>query len=360
MGDSITDGTLVEWQKEEGDFCKMDEVIAVMETDKVSVEIRAEAPGVLVKKLAAIDDTLKVGAPIMVMDPDATPPVEEVKPAAPKEEAVKAPASPSSPSTPPPPPPPSQSAPPKAPPPPPPAPVKKSGTRDERRVPMSRMREKAASHLKESQNTAASLTTFNEIDMSNIMGIRKKHQDAFVKAHGIKLGFMSVFMKAACVALQDQPVVNAVIDGKDILYRDYCDISVAVASPKGLVVPVIRNAEAMNCADIEKEIAHMAGKAKAGTLALEDMTGGTFTISNGGTFGSLMGTPIINMPQCAILGMHGIFERPVAVEGKVEIRPMMYVALTYDHRIIDGREAVLFLRKIKDCVEDPVRFVLDI
>jgi len=228
-----------------------------------------------------------------------------------------------------------------------------SGTRTEQRVKMNRMRLKIASRLKEAQNINAMLTTFNEIDMSYIITFRKQSQDAFLKKYGIKLGFMSAFCKAAAYALQDQPVVNAVIEDNEIVYRDFVDISVAVASPKGLVVPVIRNVESMNFADIELAINGLGEKARKGTLAVEDMDGGTFTISNGGVFGSLMGTPIINPPQSAILGMHATFDRPIAVNGQILIRPMMYVALTYDHRLIDGREAVTFLRKIKQAVEDP-------
>jgi 2-oxoglutarate dehydrogenase E2 component (dihydrolipoamide succinyltransferase) len=218
---------------------------------------------------------------------------------------------------------------------------------------MNRMRLKIAERLKQAQNVNAMLTTFNEIDMSYIMEFRKAHLEAFQKKYGLKLGFMSAFAKAAAYALQDQPVVNAVIDGQEIIYRDYVDISVAVATPKGLVVPVIRNVERMNFADVEMALSALGEKARKGNLAVEDMDGGTFTISNGGVFGSLLGTPIINPPQSAILGMHGIFERPIAVKGQVVIRPMMYVALTYDHRLIDGREAVFFLRKIKQAVEDP-------
>ncbi|CAF3122856.1 unnamed protein product [Rotaria socialis] len=235
-----------------------------------------------------------------------------------------------------------------------------TGTRLETRVKMSRMRLKISERLKEAQNTCAMLTTFNEIDMSNAVEFRKKYADQFLKRHNIKLGFMSAFVKASACALTDSPIVNAVIDGNEIVYRDYVDISVAVASPKGLVVPVIRNVEKMNYADIERAINEYGEQAKKGTLPIEDMDGGTFTISNGGVFGSLFGTPIINLPQSAILGMHGIFDRPVAINGKMEIRPMMYVALTYDHRIIDGRDAVLFLRKIKQYVEDSRTMFLDI
>jgi len=228
-----------------------------------------------------------------------------------------------------------------------------AGTRSEHRVKMNRMRLKIAARLKEAQNTNAMLTTFNELDMSNIMQLRKDNQDAFVKRHGIKMGFMSAFVKASAYALQKAPTVNAVIDGQDTVYRDFVDISVAVATPKGLVVPVLRNVQDMNYAEIEKGIAALGAKAKNNQLAMEDMDGGTFTISNGGVFGSLFGTPIINPPQSAILGMHGVFERPVVRNGQVVIRPMMYIALTYDHRLVDGREAVTFLRTIKAGVEDP-------
>jgi len=209
-------------------------------------------------------------------------------------------------------------------------------------------------------STCAMLTTFNEIDMSNIMEMSNKYKDTFAKKHSLKLGFMSAFVKATAFALQDQPVVNAVIDEAEIVYRDYIDISVAVSTPKGLVVPVLRNVEGMNYADIEKTINALGEKARDGKLAIEEMDGGTFTISNGGVFGSMFVTPIINPPQSAILGMHAIFERPVNVGGKVEIRPMMYVALTYDHRLVDGREAVTFLRKIKSAVEDPRVLLLDL
>jgi len=235
-----------------------------------------------------------------------------------------------------------------------------SGNRNENRVKMNRMRLRIAQRLKEAQNTYAMLTTFNEIDMSNIIEMRNAHKDTFLKKHGLKLGFMSAFVKATAYALTDQPVVNAVIDESEIIYRDYVDISVAVATPKGLVVPVIRNVEMMNFADIERTIAGLGEKARNNQLAIEDMDGGTFTISNGGVFGSMFGTPIINPPQSAILGMHAIIERPVAINGKVEIRPMMYVCLTYDHRLIDGREAVTFLKKIKSSVEDPRVILLDV
>merc|ERR1712183_963242 len=235
-----------------------------------------------------------------------------------------------------------------------------TSTRGESRVKMNRMRQRISQRLKDAQNTAAMLTTFNEVDMTNIIAFRKKYKDAFQKKHGIKLSFMSAFIKASTFALKDQPVVNAVIDDatNEIVYRDYVDISVAVAPPKGLVVPVLRDCNDMNFKQIDEEMDKLAQKARNGKLSVEDMDGGTFTISNGGVFGSMFGTPIINLPQSSILGMHATIERPVAVNGKVEIRPMMYVALTYDHRLIDGREAVTFLKGIKQGVEDPLSLEL--
>lgn len=234
------------------------------------------------------------------------------------------------------------------------------GTRTETRVPMSRLRNTISKRLKEAQNTNASLTTFNEIDMSALMDMRKEVQDSFVKKHGCKLGFMSPFMKASVQALKEQPVVNAVINDGDMVYRDFIDISTAVSTPTGLVVPVIRNCNDMGFADLEKALGGLAAKARENKITLEDMAGGTFTITNGGVFGSMMGTPIINMPQSAILGMHATKLRPTVVGSQILARPIMYVALTYDHRIIDGREAVLFLRKIKECVEDPKQILFDL
>jgi len=225
---------------------------------------------------------------------------------------------------------------------------------------MTRLRETVSNRLKQAQNTCAMLTTFNEVDMSNIMQLRKDYGEQFQKKHSIKLGFMSAFLKASVIALQDQPVINCFIDGKDIVYRDFVDLSVAVAAPKGLVVPVIRNAQNLSLAGFEKALNELSVKARDGKIEMEDMVGGTFTISNGGVFGSMMGTPIINMPQAAILGMHSIKNRAVVVDDKIVARPIMYLALTYDHRLIDGREAVLFLRKIKDCIEDPRTILLDI
>ena len=225
---------------------------------------------------------------------------------------------------------------------------------------MSKIRQTISSRLKESQNTNAALTTFNEIDMGAFMDARKEVQEAFTKKHGVKLGFTSAFLKASCHALKEQPVVNAVIADGDIVYRDFIDISTAVSTPKGLMTPVLRNAQDMNFADLENALADMALKARDGKITLEDLAGGTFTVSNGGVYGSMMGTPIINMPQSAILGLHATKVRPVVHNGAIVARPVMYVALTYDHRIIDGREAVLFLRKIKECIEDPKVMLFDL
>ncbi|OBW64401.1 MAG: Uncharacterized protein AUREO_055340 [Aureobasidium pullulans] len=238
------------------------------------------------------------------------------------------------------------------------------GSREERRVKMNRMRLRIAERLKQSQNTAASLTTFNEVDMSALMDMRKQYKDEILKKTGVKLGFMSAFSRASVLAMKDLPAVNAAIEGPNggdtVVYRDYVDISVAVATEKGLVTPVVRNAESMDMVGIEKSIAELGKKARDNKLTIEDMAGGTFTISNGGVFGSLYGTPIINLPQAAVLGLHAIKERPVAVNGKVEIRPMMYLALTYDHRLLDGREAVTFLVKVKEYIEDPRKMLFGI
>ncbi|XP_052895040.1 dihydrolipoyllysine-residue succinyltransferase component of 2-oxoglutarate dehydrogenase complex, mitochondrial [Anopheles moucheti] len=391
FADSVSEGD-VKFEKKVGDAVAADEVVMEIETDKTTVGVPAPGHGVIEEIYVADGDTVKAGQQLFKMKITGEAPKSAAKPADAPAPAAAAPPPPPPPpppvaaaAPPPPPPPPAAGAPPPPPPPKPAAPISRmpvaairhaqaieaatvkvppadytkeiTGTRTEQRVKMTRMRLKIASRLKEAQNTNAMLTTFNEIDMSFIMDFRKQHLEAFVKKYGMKLGFMSAFCKAAAYALQDQPVVNAVIEENEIIYRDYVDISVAVASPKGLVVPVLRNVEGMNYADIELSIAGLADKAKKGTLAVEDMDGGTFTISNGGVFGSLLGTPIINPPQSAILGMHGIFERPIAVKGQVVIRPMMYVALTYDHRLIDGREAVTFLRKVKAAVEDP-RIVL--
>ena len=247
--------------------------------------------------------------------------------------------------------------------------VKKSGTRDERREQMSSLRKAVSKHLVTAKNQTAMLTTFNEVDMKPIMDIRNQFKDAFKEKHGVSLGFMSFFAKAVCNALQEFPAVNASLDGDEIIYHDYCDISIAVSTPKGLVVPVIRNAESLSMVEIEKKVAELAKKGRDNKLSLEEMTGGTFTISNGGVFGSLMSTPIINIPQVAILGMHKIQERPIAFNGQVVIRPMMYLALSYDHRMIDGKESVTFLVRLKEQLEnpshllfgqDPMKYLLDL
>ncbi|XP_038621672.1 dihydrolipoyllysine-residue succinyltransferase component of 2-oxoglutarate dehydrogenase complex, mitochondrial [Tachyglossus aculeatus] len=380
FAESVTEGD-VRWEKAVGDTVAEDEVVCEIETDKTSVQVPSPAAGVIEALLVPDGGKVEGGTPLFTLRKTAAAPAK-AKPAtaptaAPKPEPVVTAA--------PPPPPPSPAATiPTAMPPVPPvsaqpvdtkpvSAVKPSaapapelgavkGARSEHRVKMNRMRQRIAQRLKEAQNTCAMLTTFNEVDMSNIQEMRARHKDAFLKKHNLKLGFMSAFVKASAFALQEQPVVNAVIDDatKEMVYRDYIDISVAVATPRGLVVPVIRNVEAMNFADIERTIGELGEKARKNELAIEDMDGGTFTISNGGVFGSLFGTPIINPPQSAILGMHGIFDRPVAVGGKVEVRPMMFVALTYDHRLIDGREAVTFLRKIKAAVEDPRVLLLDL
>jgi 2-oxoglutarate dehydrogenase E2 component (dihydrolipoamide succinyltransferase) len=232
------------------------------------------------------------------------------------------------------------------------------GPREER-VRMTRLRKRIAERLKQAQNTAAMLTTFNEVDMSNVMALRDSYKEQFEKRHGVKLGFMSFFVKACLAGLKELPAVNAEIDGDDIIYKNHYDISVAVSTPQGLVVPVVRNADAMSLAEIEKTIADLGRRARDGKLAIEEMAGGTFTITNGGIFGSLLSTPILNPPQSGILGMHKIQPRPMAVGDKVEVRPMMYLALSYDHRIVDGREAVTFLVRVKECLEDPQRIVLD-
>ncbi|XP_019909697.1 dihydrolipoyllysine-residue succinyltransferase component of 2-oxoglutarate dehydrogenase complex, mitochondrial isoform X2 [Esox lucius] len=380
FAESVTEGD-VRWEKAVGDSVKEDEVVCEIETDKTSVPVPSPSAGVIEELLVPDGEKVEGGQALFKLRKGAVaaraseaPPAEA--PAVSPPPLAAAPPPPHAPSAvgpipttlPPVPPVPgaaisatpvsaikSTAAP---------AAVRDGGgkpARTEQRVKMNRMRLRIAQRLKEAQNTCAMLTTFNEVDMSNISEMRKTYKDAFLKKHNIKLGFMSAFVKASAYALMDQPAVNGVIDDttKEIVYRDYVDISVAVATPKGLVVPVIRGVEGMNFADIEKAINELGEKARKNELAVEDMDGGTFTISNGGVFGSMFGTPIINPPQSAILGMHGIFDRPVAIGGKVEIRPMMYVALTYDHRLIDGREAVTFLRKIKTVVEDPRVLLLD-
>ncbi|KWU46244.1 dihydrolipoyllysine-residue succinyltransferase component of 2-oxoglutarate dehydrogenase-like protein complex [Rhodotorula sp. JG-1b] len=384
MAESITEGTLKQWLKQKGDFVEADEEVATIETDKIDVAVNAPSAGVLTDLLAQEEDTVTVGQDLFKLDTSASKPEggaapkEESQPkeekkeeSKPKEEEPKpkqeeeAKPEPKSeyrkPDS-------SQPAP---------KPVEQSKrdssssaeqpapgkfSRNETKVKISRMRARIAERLKEAQNTAASLTTFNEIDMSNLMAFRAKYKDQVMKDHGVKLGFMSAFVKASTVAMKELPAVNASIVGEgtsaEIVYRDYVDVSVAVSTPKGLVTPVLRNAESYDFIGIEREIANLGKKARDGKLTLEDMTGGSFTISNGGVFGSLFGTPILNTPQTAVLGMHATKDKPWVVDNQVVIRPIMVVALTYDHRLLDGREAVTFLVRLKQLIEDPALFAL--
>ncbi|GMH89694.1 hypothetical protein TL16_g11535, partial [Triparma laevis f. inornata] len=367
--DSITEGTIVDIPAPPGTYVNEDDVVVVLETDKVSVDVRATEAGIVTEIHGEMDDVVEVGDDLYKIDTDAAAPEggaahkDEAPPAA---EAPSVAAAASAPPAAAAPPAPKAAAPPIAPPTP-----KGVGSREgtitirrerKSRVKMSRMRQRVAVRLKEAQNTAAMLTTFQEVDMGALMELRSKYKEEFEKKQGIKLGFMSAFVKASTAALQEFPAINGYIDdeSKEIVYRDYCDISVAVASPGGLVVPVLRNTEDMSFADVEKTIAMYGQKARDGQMALEDMAGGTFTISNGGVFGSLMGTPIINPPQSAILGMHATKMRPMVVDGVIVPRPMMYLALTYDHRLIDGREGVTFLKSIADKIADPGRLLLGI
>jgi 2-oxoglutarate dehydrogenase E2 component (dihydrolipoamide succinyltransferase) len=389
FAESVSEGD-VKWERAVGDFVKEDEVVCEIETDKTSIPVPSPGAGVIEELLVEDGGKVVAGQQLfklrLTSDAASAAGAPAGAPAAaPKETTTAAPAAPApavaTPAVSAPTPAPASAGPiPTSPPPASPLPAKPisttptsavkatpaapapaaAGSRTEQRIKINRMRQRIAQRLKDAQNTCAMLTTFNEIDMSNAMEMREKYKDVFAKKHNVKLGFMSPFIKASAFALREQPVVNAVIEGPEIIYRDYVDISVAVATPKGLVVPVLRNVEGMNYADIEKALFDLGEKAKKGDLAIEDMDGGTFTISNGGVFGSLMGTPIINPPQSAILGMHGIFDRPVAIKGEVKVRPMMYVALTYDHRLIDGREAVTFLRRIKSVLEDPRVMLLDV
>jgi len=363
MGESITTGVISKWNVKTGDYVDADHVVAIIETDKVSVDVRSPNAGTIVETYAQEGDEVSVGNNLFVIAAGGSPPAKAAATPAPKAAAPAAAPKSAAPA-------PAAAAPKAAAPKPVAAAVSVSAPkvagivdRSETRVKMTRMRQRIAQRLKEAQNTAAMLTTFQEVDMTNLIAMRNKHKEAFEKVHGVKMGFMSAFVRAATVALQEIPAVNGVIDDNtnEIIYRNYVDISVAVSSPTGLVVPVLRNTENMNFADVEKTIAMYGKKAKEGSLALEDMTGGTFTISNGGVFGSLMGTPIINPPQSAILGMHATKLRPVVTaDNKIEARPMMYLALTYDHRLIDGREAVTFLVSIKNKIEDPSRILLNL
>ncbi|KAF8137416.1 hypothetical protein EV363DRAFT_662551 [Boletus edulis] len=365
MAESISEGTLKSWSKQVGDTVEADEEVATIETDKIDVTVNASVSGTIVELLANEEDTVTVGQELFRIEAGEVAPKEDKAPEPAQAEAPKPAETKEQPT---PPPAPSQKSTPDAPKEPKAAKQESKpdtaassqvpGSRNETRVRMSRMRLRIAERLKESQNAAASLTTFNEIDMSSLMDMRKKYKDEVLKEHDIKLGFMSAFARACTLALREIPGANASIDGDEIVYRDYVDLSVAVATPKGLVTPVVRNAETMNFLSIEKEIVSLGKKARDGKLTLEDMAGGTFTISNGGVFGSLYGTPIINLPQSAVLGMHAIKEKPVVVNGQIVIRPIMVVALTYDHRLLDGREAVTFLVKVRDYIEDPRKMLL--
>ncbi len=389
MGESVAEGSVGTWQKKSGDRVSKDELLVEIETDKVAVEISAPADGVLtisaeagstvtpgqvIGQIAASGEAAAAApkaeaAPAKAASgsdaPHLSPAVQRVvaennldpksiqatgpKGNITKADALKAASQPQASA-------PSAAAPAKAAPA---APPREVGPREER-VKMTRLRQTIARRLKESQNTAAQLTTFNEVDMSAIMALRNRYKDAFEKHHGIKLGFMSFFVKATVAALKELPAVNAEIDGTDIIYKNHYDIGVAVGTDKGLVVPVLRDADVLSLAGIEKGIGDLGRAARDGDLTLDQLRGGTFTITNGGVYGSLMSTPILNMPQAGILGMHNIVQRPVAIDGKVEIRPMMYLALSYDHRIVDGKEAVTFLVRIKEHLEDPQRFLLDL
>jgi 2-oxoglutarate dehydrogenase E2 component (dihydrolipoamide succinyltransferase) len=393
VGESIAEVTLSRWIKNDGEFVEMDEVIAELESDKATFELTAEQSGVL-KTITPEGETIPIGTIVCTIDTASAKPakksssvstvdVEEVvTPTSEKENYAKGHPSPaaskilsekdidpaqvkgtgkdgritkedassaksSSPVV--------KSTSPAAP-----VNTAKAGERNIRKEKMSSLRKTVAKRLVAVKNETAMLTTFNEVDMQPIMDIRTKYKDKFKEKYGVGLGFMSFFTKAVCEALKEFPAVNTQISGEEILYSDFADISIAVSAPKGLVVPVIRNAESLSLAGIEKAVAELALKARDNKLTIEEMTGGTFTITNGGVFGSMMSTPIINAPQSAILGMHNIVERPVAINGQVVIRPMMYVALSYDHRIIDGRESVGFLVKVKQYLEDPQRLLLGV
>ena len=393
LGESVSEATIGQWLKQPGDAVALDEPIASLETDKVAIDVPATAAGVLGAQLAKVGDTVTVGAVIALIEAGAagasgraasaaasvaaTTPVAPVASVATnadpavlspavrraileygidpatvsgtgkdgritKEDVIAAAQTKAASPTP------SVSAPAPAP------------ARGEERVKMTRLRQTIARRLKEAQNNAALLTTFNDVDMSAVIAARDKYKDLFEKKHGVSLGFMGFFAKAACLALKDIPAANARIDGDEIVYHNYVDISVAVSAPNGLVTPVVRGADDMSFAQIEAAIAAYGKRARDGALTLEDLKGGTFTISNGGVFGSLMSTPIINPPQSAVLGLHRIEDRPVVRGGQIVIRPMMYIALSYDHRLIDGREAVTALKIIKDAIEDPTRLLIDL
>ena len=384
LSESVSEGTLLEWKKKVGEAVARDEILIDIETDKVVLEVPSPQAGVLVEIVAQDGETVVADQVLARIDTAATAaaeapaaaPAEAAPAAAPavaqnnaampaaaklaaetgvdvnalqgsgrdgrvlKEDVQNAAAKPAAAAAP--------------------TVALPAGVRPEERVPMSRLRARVAERLLAAQQENAILTTFNEVNMKPIMDLRAKYKEKFEKEHGVKLGFMSFFVKAAVAALKKYPVVNASVDGKDIVYHGYFDIGIAIGSPRGLVVPILRDADQMSIADIEQAIVDYAKKAKDGKIAIEDLTGGTFSITNGGTFGSMMSTPIINPPQSAILGMHATKERAVVENGQVVVRPMMYLALSYDHRIIDGREAVLTLVAIKDALEDPARLLLDL
>ncbi|WP_375396977.1 2-oxoglutarate dehydrogenase complex dihydrolipoyllysine-residue succinyltransferase [uncultured Sphingomonas sp.] len=402
LGESITEASVGAWLKQPGDAVRADEPVASLETDKVAIEVPSPVAGVMGEQAVKVGDTVKVGAMLATIEtsgagagalasssaaaspatasPAATAgqqaPAAGDSPAAlspsvrravletgvdpatvkgtgrdgrlTKDDVIAAAAVPTAASSAPPTDPvPSMSA------------AAPAGRKEER-VRMTRLRQTVAKRLKDAQNTAAMLTTFNDVDMTAVIAARTRYKDLFEKKHGVRLGFMGFFVKAACMALKDVPSVNGRIDGEEIVYHDYADISVAVSAPQGLVVPVIRDADQLTVAGIEKAIGDFGKRAKDGTLKMEEMKGGTFTISNGGVFGSLMSTPIINPPQSAVLGLHRIEDRPVVAGGQVVVRPMMYLALSYDHRLIDGREAVTFLVALKNAIEDPMRILIDL
>ncbi len=399
MGESVTEGTLANWLVKPGQTVKQDDPIAEIETDKVAIEVPAPAAGVISEQLIKEGETVQIGTIIARLNEGATgsaaPAAPAAKPAASAKPAAAAAPAPTTSratdkvapsvgriaaenglnaadipgtgrggratkgdalayvtSTPSPAPAAARA----------PEPVhtpRDLGPREER-VKMTRLRQTIARRLKEAQNTAAMLTTFNDVDMSEVMELRKRHKEAFEKKHGVKLGFMGFFVRAVVAALKEIPSVNAEIDGTDIIYKNFYNVSVAVGTDKGLVVPVVRDADTLSLAGIEAEIGRLGALARDGKLAMEDMQGGTFTITNGGVYGSLMSTPILNPPQSGVLGMHRIEERPVVVDGKIVARPMMYLALSYDHRLVDGKEAVTFLVRLKEALEDPERLLLDL
>ena len=389
LGESVSEATVSTWFKQVGDTVQQDEMLCELETDKVSVEVPAPASGTLTEILSAEGATVAAGGKLAVMGgatASATEPAAAAKPApaaastskdvedspaakkamaeagisrdavqgtgrdgrAMKDDVARAVAAAASTPAPAP-----AAAAPRA-------PVSADDASREERVKMTRLRQTIAKRLKDSQNTAAMLTTYNEVDMTEVMAVRKEYKDAFEKKHGARMGFMSFFTKACCHALKEVPEVNAEIDGTDIVYKNYVHMGIAAGTPTGLVVPVIRDADAMSFAEIEKAIAEKGARARDGKLTMAEMQGGTFTISNGGVYGSLMSSPILNPPQSGILGMHKIQERPIAINGQVVIRPMMYLALSYDHRIVDGKGAVTFLVRVKEALEDPRRLLLDL